>query len=49
MAIFFNFAPTSSHVHPLLVDEDDNGKYRIEMVKSWLSLYSSMKTQLDLW
>ena len=44
MAIFFNFSPTSNHLHPLqvencdsnsrlVVDEDDNGKFRIEMVK----------------
>ena len=41
MIIFFNFSPTSSHVHPLqienwdsnsrlVVDEDDNGKFRLE-------------------
>ena len=44
MAIFFNFLLTSSHLHPLqvencgsnsrrVVDEDDNGKLRIERVK----------------
>ena len=44
MAIFFNFSPTSNHLHPLqvencdsnsrlVVDEDDNGKFRVEMVK----------------
>ena len=44
MAIFFNFSPTSSHLHPLqvencdnnsrlVVDEDDNGKFRLERVK----------------
>ena len=44
MAIFFNFSPTSSHLHPLQVEncdsnsrlvvgEDDNAKYRLEMVK----------------
>ena len=43
MAIFFNFSPTSSHLHPLqvencdsnsrlVVDEDDNGKFRLERV-----------------
>ena len=42
--IFFNFSPTSHHVHPLqvencesnsrlVVDEDDNGKFRLERVK----------------
>ena len=44
MAIFFNFPPTSRHLHPLqvencdsnsrlVVDEDDNGKFRLERVK----------------
>ena len=39
MSIFFNFSPTSSHLHPLqvencdIVDEDDNGKVRLERVK----------------
>ena len=44
MAIFFNFSLTSNHLHPLQVencdsnsrlvlDEDDNGKFRIEKVK----------------
>ena len=43
MIIFFNFSPTSSHLHPLqvencdsnsrlVVDEDDNGKLRLERV-----------------
>ena len=40
----FTFSPTSNHLHPLqvencdsnsrlVVDEDDNGKFRLEMVK----------------
>ena len=44
MAIFFNFQTTSSHLHPLqvencdsnsrlVVDGDDNGKFRPERVK----------------
>ena len=44
MAIFFNFSPTSNHLHPLqvencdsnsrlVVDEDDNGKFKLERVK----------------
>ena len=44
IAIFFNFSTTSNHLHPLqvencdsnsrlVVDEDDNGKFRIERVK----------------
>ena len=43
MAIFFTFSPTSNHLHPLqvencdsnsrlVVDEDDNGKFRLERV-----------------
>ena len=43
-AIFVNLSPTSSHLHPLqvyncgsnsrlVVDEDDNGKIRLERVK----------------
>ena len=43
MAIFFNFSPSSSHLYPLqvencdsnsrlVVDEDDNGKVRLERV-----------------
>ena len=43
MAIFFNFSPTSNHLHPLQVencdsnsrlevDEDDNAKFRLERV-----------------
>ena len=44
MAIFFNFSPTSNHLHPLqvdnsdsnsrlVVDEDDNGKFSLERFK----------------
>ena len=44
MAIFFNFSLTQNHLHPLqvencdsnsrlVVDEDDNGKFRPERVK----------------
>ena len=44
MAIFFTFPPTTSHLYPLyvencdsnsrlVVDEDDNGKFRLERVK----------------
>ena len=43
MAIFFTFSPTSNHLHPpqvencdsnsrLVVDEDDNDKFRLERV-----------------
>ena len=54
MAIFFNFSPTSSHLHPLqvencdsnsrlVVDEDDNGKLRSERVN--LSAESDFRRQ----
>ena len=44
LAIFFNFSPTSNHLHPLqvencdsnswlVVDEDDNGKFKLQRVK----------------
>ena len=44
MVIFFNCSPTSNHLHPLqvgncdsnsrlVVDEDDNGKFRLERVE----------------
>ena len=44
MVIFFNFSPTLNHLLPLqvencdsnsrlVVDEDDNGKFRLERVK----------------
>ena len=43
IAIFFNFSPTLNHLHPLqvencdsysrlVVDEDDNGKFKLERV-----------------
>ena len=45
MAIFCNFQTTSSHLHPLqvenydsnsrlVVDQDDNGKFRLERVNA---------------
>ena len=44
MAVFLNFSPSSIHLHPLqvencdsnsrlVVDEDDNGKFKDERVK----------------
>ena len=50
MAIFFNFSQTSNHLHPLqvencdsnsrlVVDEDDNVKFRLEMVKGYISTF----------
>ena len=51
MAIFFNFKTTSNHLPPLqvencdsnsrlVVDEDDNGKFRLERVKTLLTIIS---------
>ena len=51
MAIFFNFPPTSSHLHPLqvencdsnsrlVVDEDDNDKFRPERVNHYSATWS---------
>ena len=47
MEIFFNLSPTSDHLHPLqekcdsnsrlVVDDDDNGKFRLERVKIHLN------------
>ena len=58
MAIFFNFSPTSNHLHSLqvdncdsnsrlVVDEDDNGEFRLERVNTtmrfvWSEVYSTM-------
>ena len=44
MAIFCTFSLTSNHFHPLqgenVVDEDDNGKFRLERVKhQYLQLF----------
>ena len=50
MAFFYNFSPTSSHLHPpqvenrdsdsrLVVDEDDNGKFRDERVKGFFQFH----------
>ena len=51
MTIFFNFSPTSNHLHPLqvencdsnsrlVVDEDDSGKLRLERVKRELLMHN---------
>ena len=51
MSIFFHSSPTLSHLHPLqvencdsnsrlVVDEDDNGKFRLERVEK--CSYSNM-------
>ena len=57
MAIFFNFPPTSSHLHPLevencdsnsrlVVDEDDNGKFKPERVKHYFSTITGLLAQI---
>ena len=62
IVIFLNFYTTSNHLHPLqvgncdsnsrlVVDEDDNGKFRTERVKQpldELSLFVGMELGLDL-
>ena len=56
LAIFYNFSPTSSPLHPLqvencdsnsrlVVDEDDNGKIRLEKV-NLKNLEFSTKTRI---
>ena len=58
MAIFFNFSSTSSHLHPLqvencgsnsrlVVDEDDYGKVRLERVK--MSSKDANKPYVEEW
>ena len=55
LAIFFNFSATSNHLHPLqvencdsnsrlVVDKDDNGKFRLQRVNNdhFTLLYSSL-------
>ena len=57
IVIFFNLSPTSNHIHPLLVencdsnsrlvvDEDDNGKFRLESVKTY-NMYSTAIPKLN--
>ena len=54
MVIFINFSPTSNNLHllqvencdsnsRLVVDEDDNGKFRLERVKSALKTHPKKK------
>ena len=61
MAIFFTFPPTSNHLHPLqvencgsnsrlVVDEDDNGKLRLERVKCLKPyIYKGLAGQGSIW
>ena len=57
MTIFFNFPPTSSHFHPLQVEncdsnsrlvvhENDNGKFRLERVKDISRLYDPLSRNI---
>ena len=59
MAIFVNFSPTSSRLHPLqvencdsnsrlVVDEDDNGKVRFERVKTDGSAVDKREVNLNI-
>ena len=56
MVIFFTFPPTSNHLHPLqvencdsnsrlVVDEDDNGKFRIERVIALKYVHINQETK----
>ena len=56
MTIFFNFLPTSNHLHllqvencgsnsRLVVDEDDTGKLRLEMVKAIKYVIQTVETE----
>ena len=60
MAIFFTFSPTSSHLHPLqvencdsnsrlVVDEDDNGKFRLERVNKVNKLKTRDKKMVKIY
>ena len=65
MEIFFDFSPTSSHLHPLqvencdsnsrlVVDEDDNGKFRLERVNwsdtmAWMGLNAMLIIYSLVW
>ena len=59
MVIFFNFSPTLNHLHPLqvencdsnsrlVVDEDDNGKFRLGRVKHKMIDFNSPLFKLCL-
>ena len=56
MAIFFNFLTTSNHLHPLqvencdsnsrlVVDEDDNGKFRLERVNPFIAKHDYSRSK----
>ena len=60
MAILFTFSLTSNHLHPLqvencdsnsrlVVDEDDNGKFRLERVNCWTSVADVNAALLQHW
>ena len=57
MAIFFNFSPTSNHLHPLqvencdsnsrlVVDEDDNGNLGLKWLKCRILLYKQWRPKV---
>ena len=59
MPIFFNFKTTSNHFHSLqvencdsnsrlVVDEDDNGKFRLERVKTTVVVISSERVNVPV-
>ena len=59
MVVFFNLSPTSSHLYPLqvgncdsnsrlVVDEDDNDKFRIERVNIYLFCFFCVQVAMSL-
>ena len=46
MVIFFTFSPKSNHLHPLVVDEGDNDKFRLERVKYTIQIKIIVKNLL---
>ena len=57
ITIFFIFSPTSNHLHPLqveicdsnsrlVVDEDDNGKFRLERAKCCQNAFAMLKIKI---
>ena len=47
-AIFFNFSPTSNHLHPLQQLADANGKFRLERVNPYLAKQSFQSVYMRL-
>ena len=59
MVVFFHLSPTTSHLHPLqaencdtnsrlVVDKDENGKFRLERVNKEKIIYAVLLTLILL-